>query len=39
MNLSAAEIEAYEQNPANRPKIDFTPRGIRAQLSTKFNRK
>jgi hypothetical protein len=36
VNLSAAEIEAYEKNPANKPKIDFRPRGIRPQLSTKF---
>jgi hypothetical protein len=38
VNLSAAEIEAYGKNPANKPRLDFRPRGIRPQLSTKFNR-
>jgi hypothetical protein len=35
-NVSAAEIKAYEQDPANKPKMDFRPRGMRTQLSTKF---
>lgn len=38
VNVSAAEIEAYEKDPANKPKIDFKPRGVRAQLSKIFNR-
>jgi len=38
MNLSGAEIEAYVKDPANKPKIDFKPRGVRAQLSKIFNR-
>jgi hypothetical protein len=34
VNMSEDEIKAYELDPANKPKIDFTPTGMRAQLST-----
>jgi hypothetical protein len=33
VTTSKEEIEAYERDPTNKPKIDFTPRGTRAQLS------
>jgi hypothetical protein len=33
VNMSQEEIDAYERNPANKPKIDSQPTGKKAQPS------